>query len=223
VAAHCAGVVMIIGLRVRLDRGVDHELGCHDNIALIHPGRDPYGAQLRCIQCQRHRGWLAQTTTDFLSKTVSAFGVPPEPFRITDATRQGGAPPMNRAELFPSRFLKHADLKGRACIVVIDAVMLEDIDEEKQKPVLHFKNKQKGLVCNATNYDTIADAYGDETDGWTGQPIELYPTRVPFKGKMTDAVRVRIPPAAAPSKPEPAPLKPKPATPDADLDDEIVF
>ena len=55
-------------------------------------------------------------------------------------------------------------------------------DDGKQKPVLYFRGKVKGFVLNATNYDAIADAYGDETDDWSGQPVELYPTKVPFKG-----------------------------------------
>ena len=71
--------------------------------------------------------------------------------------------------------------------VVIKDVTVEDVgDESKQKPVIRFRGKEKGFVCNATNYDVIADAYGDETDDWVGQPIELYPTRVPFKGQPTD-------------------------------------
>jgi len=124
---------------------------------------------------------------------------------------------MNRAELYPSRFLKHADLKGRPCVVVIEDLTLEDIDEEKQKPVLHFKNRQKGLVLNATNFDMIADSYGDESDSWIGQPVELYPTRVPFKGKQVDAIRVRIPTAKV-EPPKPVPVKPTAA---AEMNDDI--
>ena len=84
--------------------------------------------------------------------------------------------------------------------------------------MLHFRGKQKGFVVNATNYDVIADAYGDETDDWAGQPIELYPTRVHFKGQLTDAIRVRIPQAKPAPKPAPTPTS-KPA-PEA-FDDEI--
>ena len=60
-------------------------------------------------------------------------------------------------------------------------------------------------MCNATNYDVIADAYGDETENWSGQPVELYPTRVSFKGQLTDAIRVRIPQAKSAPAPKPAP------------------
>jgi hypothetical protein len=31
------------------------------------------------------------------------------------------------------------------------------------KPVLRFRGHDKRLVVNATNYDTLADAFGDNT------------------------------------------------------------
>jgi hypothetical protein len=97
-------------------------------------------------------------------------------------------------------------------------VTLEDVgDDQKSKPVMTFRNRSKGLVVNATNYDTIADVYGDETSNWPGQSIELFPTKVDFKGKRTDAIRVRIPGAA------PAPVKQAPAAPSSDMNDEIPF
>jgi hypothetical protein len=128
---------------------------------------------------------------------------------------------MRRSELFPSRFLRHADLQGRPQTVIIKIVILEDVgDDSRQKPVIYFRGKEKGLVCNATNYDVIAEAYGDETDDWAGQPIELYPTRVNFKGQLTDTIRVRIPPRKDPPESKPAPT-PKPAS--GELSDQIKF
>jgi hypothetical protein len=134
---------------------------------------------------------------------------------------------MKRDQLFPSRFVRAADLKGAAHTVIIESVGLEQIDEERSKPVARFENRARGLVLNATNYDAVAQIYGDETDDWIGQPIQLYPTKVPFKGKLVDAVRVR---AAPPATPDPAPapkpkpgIPPKPAQPDSDFDDEIPF
>jgi len=108
-------------------------------------------------------------------------------------------------------------------MVIITEVNLEDVgDDSKQKPVIRFRGKVKGFVCNATNYDLIADAYGDETDDWAGQPIELYPTRVPFKGQLTDTIRVRIPQAKPEPAQNPAPV-PKPAPVSVELNDEIQF
>jgi hypothetical protein len=95
-------------------------------------------------------------------------------------------------------------------------------DDGKQKPVIRFRGKEKGFVCNATNYDVIADAYGDETDDWAGQPIVLYPTRVAFKGQLTDAIRVRIPPATPVPASKPVPT-PKPAPGSDELNDDVPF
>jgi hypothetical protein len=152
---------------------------------------------------------------------VRLFGVPDEPLfikRDTSKPNLMNGDDMKRNDLFPSRFLKHADLQGRPQTVSIKSVTLEDVgDEAKQKPVVRFRGKEKGFVLNATNYDVIADALGDETDDWAGQPIELYPTKVAFKGQLTDAIRVRIPPAK--QGPAPAP-KPAPAPVDP-LDDDI--
>lgn len=107
---------------------------------------------------------------------------------------------MKRHELFPSKYLKCEDLQGRPRVVIIEAVELVEIDDEgKQKPVISFRGEAKSFPLNVTNYDTIADAYGEETDNWTGYKIELYPTKVDFRGKRTDAIRIRT----APAKPAP--------------------
>jgi hypothetical protein len=185
---------------------------------VIGEGAGPHAGSLRCAGCDRHRGWLPHIIANFLSETARLFGVPNEPFLIRDASQTQAnliGDEMKRSELFPSRFLRHADLQGRPQIVIIKDVTLEDVgDDSKQKPVIRFRGKEKGFVCNATNYDVIADAYGDETDDWAGQPIELYPTRVPFKGQLTDAIRVRIPQAKPTPKPVPASVE---------LNDEIQF
>ena len=61
-------------------------------------------------------------------------------------------------------------------------------------------------MLNKTNNRTIRGAYGDDTAGWIGKIIVLFPTMVDMRGKMTPALRVRIPPpkqaAAAATAPE---------------------
>jgi hypothetical protein len=105
-------------LRVRLDRRVDRELGCHDNIATIHPGHGPHAAQLRCIECHRHRGWLSHETTNFLTETVRQFGVPDEPFLIHDAVKETNQ--MNFDDMYPSPYVKASDLAGKEITVTIE-------------------------------------------------------------------------------------------------------
>ena len=215
----------LAGLRVRLERTVDTPcVTCGGTVVVIGEGAGPQAASLRCAGCDRHRGWLPRTIENFLAKTVRLFGVPDEPLLLKDASQcKLKGLDMKRSELFPHRFLRHADLQGRPQTVIIEDVTLEDVgDDGKKKPVIRFRGKEKGFVCNATNFDVIAAAYGDETDDWAGQPIELYPTRVSFKGQLTDAIRVRIPPAK-PAQAKPAQAPKPPPDPGETLDDEIPF
>jgi hypothetical protein len=98
------------------------------------------------------------------------------------------------SDYFPSKFLKAADLNGRAVRVTIDQVVLETIGQGERRPVLYFKGRQKGLVLNKTNADRLADAYGDDEAAVVGQTVELYPDRTHYQGKLVDCVRLRAHP-----------------------------
>ena len=97
------------------------------------------------------------------------------------------------------------------------------------KPTLYFRGKQKGLPLNKTNSATIADVLGDETDGWVGEPIVLYPTKVDYQGKRVDAIRVKVPTRKQRSEapiermPPPPPPPAEPPTYAEGRDDEIPF
>ncbi len=144
---------------------------------------------------------------------------------------------------FPSDYLRALDLQGRDVNVVIDAVRMEQLGGEP-KPIVFFRNKQKGMVLNKTNANNIAAVYGPETDGWAGRPITLYPTQVDFQGRSVPAIRVRplmaqqaaqnhqAPPPnngqgqAAPPGQEANQAPPpagRPGGPGGDFDDEIPF
>ena len=84
---------------------------------------------------------------------------------------------MRKDEVFPSKYLKAADLKGKACVATIESapyVTLKGLDgNETKKIVLHFKAAQKTLPLNATNSDAVCDATGcPDTDDWPGQRID---------------------------------------------------
>ena len=84
---------------------------------------------------------------------------------------------MTREEVFPSKYLKAADLKGKAHVVTIESApyeTLKNLDgKETQKIVLHFKKAEKTLPLNATNFDAVCDATGcPDTDDWPGQRID---------------------------------------------------
>lgn len=130
---------------------------------------------------------------------------------------------MKMSSAFPSRYLQANDLPpGRSVLVTMADVKIEDIagdDGREDKPVLYFQGKQKGLVLNKTNANTIADAYGDESDHWYGKPVEIFPTETEFRGRRVACLRVRVPrsqppanqPAQPPAASAQASLPPQPA------------
>lgn len=96
------------------------------------------------------------------------------------------------SQAFPSEFLKAEDLGTKTVRVIMDYVEMRDVGDD-YKPVLYFQGKEKGLVLNITNSNTIEAIYGDETEGWRDQPLMLFMERVDFKGKKVPAIRVRPP------------------------------
>jgi hypothetical protein len=109
-----------------------------------------------------------------------------------------------------SRFLKAADLE-REKKFRIDKVTEEEVGEKKeQKLVVWFTNDKRGLVLNKTNNRTIRSAFGDEVTGWKGKIIIIFPTMTDLRGKLTPALRVRIPPPKQTAEAVPAP-KPAPS------------
>jgi hypothetical protein len=77
----------------------------------------------------------------------------------------------------------------------MDSIEIENIEGD-DVPVLYFRGQRKGMRLNKTNGLAIAKLYGDETDDWIGQRIELYsvPVQNP-RGEMVDGIRLRRPPA----------------------------
>lgn len=81
---------------------------------------------------------------------------------------------MNIDDVYPTRFLKASDLGSEAKRLTIASTALELMPDGQKKLCLWFSNAQKALVCNKTNSQVIAKAYGKETDGLIGKRIELF-------------------------------------------------
>jgi hypothetical protein len=101
---------------------------------------------------------------------------------------------MKISEEFPSKYLKAADLGGKEIRVTMQNVEKEKLGDD-MKLVLYFKGKEKGVVLNKTNSNTICDSYGDDTDDWFDQPLILFSVMVDFQGKVGPAIRCRVPTA----------------------------
>jgi len=97
----------------------------------------------------------------------------------------------NINEMFPSKYLKAADLPEGGVVVTMGQVIREEIEPGKPMYVLHFQGKDRGLVLNKTNANMIGHIFGGQTEGWKGHQITLVKEPVSFQGKIVDAIRVK--------------------------------
>ena len=96
------------------------------------------------------------------------------------------------SDLFPSKWLCADDLAGRAVVVQIAQVSLEEIRQRdgknELKAVVAFERAHKPLILNKTQAQAIAAIVRSETFAdWPGQRIQLSAGRAP-NGKPTIAV-----------------------------------
>jgi hypothetical protein len=104
-------------------------------------------------------------------------------------------------ELFPSPYLKTADIGEVDKIYTIARIEVEEIGLDKdRKPVIYFTETDKKLVLNKTNAGIISDLYGPRIADWVGKRVGLYTTEVAYQGKAQLGIRVRmrVPPGSKP-------------------------
>lgn len=98
------------------------------------------------------------------------------------------------SQAYPSKYLKSEDLGDRTVLCIMSHVEICEVDDGVEKPVLYFQDKDRGMVLNLTNANTISAVYGDDTDGWRGQELVIYVDKnVMFGAKRTGGLRVRPP------------------------------
>lgn len=104
---------------------------------------------------------------------------------------------MKMHEMFPSNFLKAADLGDEDVCMTISKVTMEKLGQGQDaevKPIIHFRETEKQFVLNKTNATTIIKIAGsDDTDDWIDKKITLYATEVAFGAEMVLSIRVRLP------------------------------
>jgi hypothetical protein len=133
---------------------------------------------------------------------------------------------MRKSDALPSKYIRATDIGDKKWPLTIVHTRMEKVGQDDSKPVTRFKEVSSGLVLNGTNWDTLALAYGEDSDGWDGKPVVLYATETTMKGKPTLGTRIKIPETAAkPKLVAAAGRKAKPALGGgkSDLDDEIPF
>jgi hypothetical protein len=103
-----------------------------------------------------------------------------------------GARPMKLTTMFPAKYLRADDVSDEDLqLTIADVTMCHDF--EQPKPVVSFAETDKGLVLNKVNAETIAAAYGGDSDGWKGQPVTLFAATAMFQGRSVDAIRIKVP------------------------------
>jgi hypothetical protein len=132
---------------------------------------------------------------------------------------------MRKDDVFPSKYLKAADLKDKPITLTIASANYETLKnhkgEEQKKIVVGFLKTNKTLPLNLTNFDAIVDATGlDDGDDWVGCKIQLYPSEVQVGSEMKDCIRIRASEQAAMKMPKPNPPQ---ADNSDNMDDEIPF
>lgn len=119
---------------------------------------------------------------------------------------------MDVDKLFPSKYLKAADLRGRSCQVTILRIAVEKMWGGVDKAIAHFHGKSKGMILNRTQAIAIAEIAGSrQTEQWSGTSIILTPsTTKDAKGATVQTILIQAPPRKA----DPAPAAPaaQPAT-----------
>ena len=126
-----------------------------------------------------------------------------------------------------SNYLKAADLGeigSEKRVKILKVTKEVDVGEEKKtKACVWFTNiRDRGLLLNKTNLRTLQGAFGNSMEVWPGKIVVLFSIMADFRGQMTPALRVRIPPPkddyrAPPAKPTP----PKRSAQKRPVDDEI--
>jgi hypothetical protein len=98
---------------------------------------------------------------------------------------------MTRDEMFPSKFFKASEMKGPVTVTIAGEQQEILGDDKTEKTVLFFRDSQKKLVLNGTNFDLIHEVLGlPDSREWVGHKITLYPTKTTFGSKRVDCVRV---------------------------------
>ncbi len=98
---------------------------------------------------------------------------------------------MKVTDLYPSKYVKSDDIGNQRLTLQVGTIKLEEVAEnEPAKPVMYFNGKEKGMVLNKTNALLCAHCWGDDTDSWNGQWLDLFVEPKMFQGKVVNGLSV---------------------------------
>ena len=90
--------------------------------------------------------------------------------------------PIMVDEVYPSRFLRGADLPGEGWLVTIKSAYLEELEDfngqARTKIILTLAEVDKEVALNRTQSRTLQDFYGPDAVKWVGQQVAIAPERL---------------------------------------------
>lgn len=85
--------------------------------------------------------------------------------------------PVDWDELYPGRFIKASDLKGKKVTLAISRVRVEELIGDKgpqMKGIINFDGKDKALALNKTNGLCLKSMFGRKVQEWVGHKVTLF-------------------------------------------------
>ena len=104
---------------------------------------------------------------------------------------------MKVTDAFEGNYIDALCVTGKDAKLTIASVAAPNTEKSADgktidRPVVRFKETDKGLILNKTNAKCIGLAHGNEMDNWEGKQITLFATTTDAFGKRNvPCVRVR--------------------------------
>lgn len=101
---------------------------------------------------------------------------------------------MDYELLFPGRFLRASDFKGKAVTLTVTDVAMEPLPQdsggERERGIVSFAETKKGLVLNRTNASAFVALFGRDTADWQGHRVTFHPEQVKLGRETVLGIRV---------------------------------
>ena len=104
---------------------------------------------------------------------------------------------MKVTEAFEGNYIDALCVTGTDATLTIESVAAPNTEKSADgkpidRPIVRFKETDKGLILNKTNAKSIGLAHGNEMDDWTGKQVTLFATTTDAFGKKNvPCVRIR--------------------------------
>lgn len=94
--------------------------------------------------------------------------------------------------LSSENWLSAQDFTADGKTLVISKVESVEVEPDKTKKVVFFKDEEKGLVLNEVNTRIIESNTGEsDTNNWAGYPVTLYATSILWRDTDTPCIRIK--------------------------------